>query len=189
MLQFQKPFDFLISPLEGKQYVDEITIGDKKLLISNSIENHEDVQRIGVVRNIPKNYKGNIRIDDLVIIQHNIFRICFNDKGVPLQSDHYIKDDLFSVSPDLIYLIIRNGEFIATDNYVFIEPIEVDDFWLGKYTLQNIGIAKYINSALINQGVNVGDKIVFRKFANYPFEIFGQLLYLMKNNRVLALAE
>lgn len=186
MLQFQKPFDFIISPLNGKQYNDEIIVDGKKLLICNSIEESSDTQRIGVVRNIPKNYKGNVRIDDLVIIQHNIFRICFNDKGVPLQSDHYIKDDLFSVSPDLIYLIIRNGEFIATDDYVFIEPIEVNDFWLGKHTLENIGIAKYINSQVKSQGVNVGDKIVFRKFANYLFEIFGQRLYLMKNSRVLA---
>lgn len=189
MTNLQKPFDFIISPLNGKQYNDEIIIDGKKLLICNSIEEASDVSRIGVVRNIPKNYKGNIQIDDLVVIQHNIFRICFNDKGVPLQSDHYIKDDLFSVSPDLIYLIIRNGEFIATDNYVFIEPIEVDDFWLGKHTLQNIGIAKYINSEVKNQGVKEGDKIVFRKFANYLFEIFGQRLYMMKNNRVLALAE
>ena len=97
--------------------------------------------------------------------------------------------DLFAVSPDLIYLIIRNGEFIATENYVFIEPIEEEQFLLGKVTLENIGIAKYVNSELTNQGINVGDKIVFRKFANYLFEIFGQRLYMMRNNRVLAIAE
>lgn len=188
-MQLQKPFDFLISPLDGKQYNDEIIVDGKKLLICNSIEESEDVQRIGVVRNVPKNYKGNVQIGDLIITQHNVFRICFNDKGVPLQSDHYIKDDLFSVSPDLIYLIIRDDKFIATDSYVFIEPIEVDDFWLGKQTLENIGIAKYINSEVKSKGVKEGDKIVFRKFANYLFEIFGQRLYMMRNNRILALAE
>ena len=41
-----------------------------------------------------------------------------------------------------------------------------------KHTLQNIGIAKYLNSEVKNQGVKEGDKIVFRKFANYLFEIF-----------------
>lgn len=185
-MNLQTPYKFLISPINGKQYVDEISVGDKKLLICNSIEEHTDVQRVGIVRQLPKNYKGNIIIGDLVVTHHNIFRICFDDKGVPLQSEHFIKDDLFAVSTDLIYLIIRNGEFLATDAYVFIEPIEIDDFWLGKKLLENIGIAKYINSEVKNQGVKEGDKIVFRKFANYLFEFFGMKLYLMRNNRVLA---
>ena len=103
----QSPFNFIVSPIDGKQYVDEITIAGKKLLICNSIESHEDVNRIGVIRQLPKNYKGNIQKEDLVVIHHNIFRIVFNDKGLPLQSDHYIKDDLFAVSPDLIYFITQ----------------------------------------------------------------------------------
>jgi len=187
MTDIQSPFQFIISPANGKQYLDEITVAGKKLLISNSIENHEDVNRIGVVRQLPKNYKGNVKQGDLVVTHHNTFRISFNDKGVPLQSDHYIKDDLFAVTPDLIYLIIRNGEFIATDDYVFIEPIEEEKFLLGKVTLENIGIAKFINSEVKNQGVKVGDKIIFRKFANYLFEIFDFKLYMMKNSRVLAI--
>ena len=182
---YQSPFNFIVSPFDGKQYNDEIIVDGKKLLICNSIENHEDVQRIGVIRQLPKNYKGNVKQGDLVIIHHNVFRINFNHKGIPLQSDHYIKDDLFAVAPDLIYLIIRDGKFIATDNYVFIQPIEEETKWEGKVTLQNIGIAKYINSEIEKSGVKVGDKIVFRKFANYLFEFFGEQLYLMKNNRVL----
>ena len=185
-MEIQAPFKFIISPAEGRQYIDEITVAGKKLLICNSIEEASDVQRIGVVRQLPKNYKGNVRQGDLVVTQHNVFRICYDSKGVPLQSDHFIKDDLFAVSPDLIYLIIRNGEFIATENYVFIEPIEEEQFLLGKVTLENIGIAKIINSEVENLGVKVGDRIVFRKFANYLFEIFDTKMYMMKNNRVLA---
>lgn len=180
------PFNFIISPLDGKQYNNEIIVGGKKLLICNSIENYEDVQRIGVVQSIPKNYKGNVEIGDLVITQHNVFRILYSSKGIPLQSEHYIQENLFSVTPDLIYLIIRNGEFIATTDYVFIEPIVEETQWEGKKTLENIGIAKYINLEVEKSGVKVGDKIVFRKFANYLFEIFGENLYMMKNNRVLA---
>ena len=185
-MQLQSPFKFLISPIDGKQYNDEIIINGKKLLICNSIENHEDVNRIGVVRQLPKNYSGNVRIDDLIITQHNVFRLFLNDKGVPLQSDHYIQENLFSISQDLIYLIIRNGEFIATDDYVFIEPIVEETRWEGKKTLENIGIAKFINSEVEKSGVKVGDKIVFRKFANYLFEIFGEQYFMMKNSRVLA---
>jgi len=185
MCTLQAPFKFIISPANGKQYIDEIIVAGKKLMICSSVENHQDVNRIGVVRQLPKNYKGNVIIGDLVVTQHNVFRLNLSHKGVPLQSDHYIKDDLFSVSPDLIYLIIRNGEFIATENYVFIEPIQEEKFLLGKVTLDNIGVAKIINSEVANYGVKVGDRIIFRKFANYKFEIFDTKLFLMKNNRVL----
>jgi hypothetical protein len=185
-MNLQLPYKFIISPANGKQYVDEIIIAGKKILACNSIEDAVDVNRIAVVRQLPKNYNGNVKIGDLVVTQHNVMRIVFDDKGIPTQSDHFIKDDLFSVTPDLIYLIIRNGEFIATDQFVFIEPIEVEEFFYGKRTLENIGIAKFINSEVEKSGVKVGDKIIFRKFANYLFEIFGMKLYMMQNSRVLA---
>lgn len=182
----QSPYKFIVSPINGKQYNDTKIVGDVELMISNSIEEAIDVQRVGVVHKLPFGYNGDVIIGDLVIIHHNVFRIMFDDKGIPRQSTNYIKDDLFSVSRDEIYMIIRNGEFIPTDENVFVEPIIEDSFWHGKKELENEGIAKYVNSTLQLQGISNGSKIAFKQNSKYEFDVLGEKLWMMKNRRIIA---
>jgi co-chaperonin GroES (HSP10) len=181
-----QPFSFIVSPLNNSQYVNTKDVNGKELIVNTSIEEASNVNRIGVVQSLPNNYKGVIRKGDQVVIQHNVFRIYLDGNGTPRQSDNHIKDDLFSVTQDLIYLIIRNGEKLASDDYIFAKEIIEEDKWLGKVVVENVGIATYINPTIKNQGIKVGDKIAFQKNSNYKFDIFGETLYLMRNKRVLA---
>lgn len=188
-MNLQMHHKFIVSPINGQNYINEIKVGDKTLVVNNSIEDHKDVQRIGVVISTPKNYNGVIQIGDLIVTQHNVFRISFNDKGIAQFSDNHIKENLYAITTDIIYLIIRDGKYIATDEFVLIEPITEEDRWNGKRMLEDCGFAKYINKDLEDQGVSVGNKVAIKKFANYLFEIFGEQLYIMKNNRVMAILE
>lgn len=182
----QSPYKFIVSPINGKQYNDTKIVGDVELIISNSIEEAIDVQRVGVIQELPFDYNGDIIIGDLVIIHHNVFRIMFDDKGLPRQSANYIKNDLFSITRDEIYMIVRNGDFIPTDDNVFVEPIIEDTFWHGKKELENEGIAKYVNKYLKQQGVKNGSKITFKNGSKYEFDVLGQKLWMMKNRRIVA---
>lgn len=181
------PFQFVISPINNEQYINTIKSGNSELVINTSIEDAQDVQRIGEVISCPFNYKGVIRPGDLVVVQHNVFRITFDDWGVPRQSTNHIKDNLFAVTSDIIYMVIRDGVKIASDDYIFVEPIVEEDFWLGKQELENVGIAKYVNKELERQGVFSGTKVAFGKSAKYLFEIFGEKLFLMRNKKILAI--
>lgn len=178
----KSPFKFIISPINNEQYVNQI--GD--LIVNTSIEEAEDVQRIGVVHSLPFGYSGFIQKGDLVVVQHNVFRITFDDWGIPRQSDNFIKDNLFGVTPDIIYAVIRDGKIMSSDNYIFVEPIVEEDFWLGKQTLKNQGIAKYVNPAMEVQGVVQGARIAFGNFSEYLFKIFGEELYLIRNKKIMA---
>jgi hypothetical protein len=178
----RSPFKFIISPINNEQYVNQIG----GLIVNTSIEEAEDVQRIGEVISIPFGYKGFIKIGDLVVVQHNVFRITFNDQGVPMQSDNHILDNKFGVTADIIYMVIRNGEKMSSDNYIFVEPIVEDDFWTGKNTLKNEGIARYINPKIESQGVSKGSRISFGNYGNYLFEIFGEKLYMIRNKKIMS---
>jgi hypothetical protein len=182
----QAPYKIIVSPIDGKQYNDTKTVGDVELKICNSIEEAIDVQRVGVVRSLPIGYQGDVILGDLVIIHHNVFRIMFDHKGVARQSDNHIKDDLFGVTLDMIYMVIRDGQYIATDDNVFVEPIVEDSFWHGKKELENEGIAKYVNNNLQKQGVPNGSKIAFKNGSKYEFNILGQRLWMMKSRRIVA---
>lgn len=181
----QLPYKFLISPINNEQYVNKIG----NLIVNTSIEEAENVQRIGEVINVPFDYQGFIQKGDLVVVQHNVFRITFDDWGVPRQSDNHIKENLFGVSPDIIYAVIRDGKIMSSDNYIFVEPIVEEDFWLGKQTLKNQGFAKYVNPTMEKQGVFQGVRIAFGSFSDYLFEIFGEKLFLMRNKKVMAILQ
>lgn len=185
------PFQFIISPINNEQYINTIKSGNSELVINTSIEDAQDVQRIGEVISCPFGYQGVIRPGDLVVVQHNVFRITFDDWGTPRQSTNHIKDNLFAVTSDIIYMVIRDGVKIASDDYIFVEGIVEEDkkegLWLGKQELENVGIAKYVNKELERQGVFSGTKVAFGKSAKYLFEIFGEKLYLMRNKKILAI--
>jgi len=179
----QTAFKFIVSPINNEQYVSKIG----NLIVNTSIEEAENVQRIGEVINVPFDYQGFIQKGDLVVVQHNVFRITFDDWGVPRQSDNHIVENLFGVSPDIIYAVIRDGKIMSSDNYIFVEPIVEEDFWLGKQTLKNQGFAKYVNPTMEKQGVFQGVRIAFGSFSDYLFEIFGEKLFLMRNKKVMAI--
>ena len=189
MNKIKSPFKFIVSPYGGNQYVNTKTVGGIELVVNTSIEEAADVQRVGVVISTPVGYTGDIKEGDLVVVQHNIFRVFFDDQGIPRQSDNHIKDDLFGISKDLIYLIIRDGEVVAPDDVMFVEPIIENHEWYGYKAMDNIGIARYVNSDMKAQGINPGDKIAFKSYSNYEFEIFGEKLWMMKSRRVMAKLE
>ena len=119
----------------------------------------------------------------------NIFRTYFDGQGRTRESDFHIKDNLFQVLPELIYLIIRGEEKIAVDNYVFISPIIENKKWIGETELEHVGFVKYTNDVLLKLGINVGDKIAFGTDCEYEFNIDNERLYRMRTSRILAKLE
>jgi len=182
----QSAFKFVVSPYQGKQYNDTKKVGDVELIICNSIEEAIDVSRVAVIESLPLNYKGNVKVGDLAIVNHNIFRINFDHKGIPLQSEWYISENKFAISSDMIYMIVREGEFIPTDDNVFVLPMRENDFWLGEIESENVGFAKYVNDDLKSKGVTPGSRIAFKQGSKYIFEIFGEKLFMMKSRRIVA---
>lgn len=183
---FRMPDRFIVSPLNGEKFINTKQVGNKTLITNTSIEHASNVNRIGVVKALPLNYEGNIIVGDHVIVQHNIFRTYFDGQGLTRESDAHIKDDLFQVLPELIYLIIRGEEKIAIDQYVFVAPIIEEKKWVGAVEQEHVGIVVYNNEILKKQGIEAGDKITFERDSEYEFNIFGQRLYRVRTHKILA---
>jgi hypothetical protein len=180
------PTKFIVSPLNGNKFINTKQVGDKTLIINTSIEQADNVNRIGVVISTPLHYEGNIRIGDHVVVQHNVFRTYFDGAGLTRESDFHIKGDFYQVQLDLIFLIIRGKETIAVDQYVFIEPIIEEKKWIGAVEQEHVGIVVYGNDILKQQDIEVGDKIAFGTDAEYQFVINEQRLYRVRTTRILA---
>jgi hypothetical protein len=177
------PNFFIVKPKDGLQYVQKKTSG---IIESASIEDVSNIQRVGVVVKLPSNYKGIAKEGDECILNHNVFRIYYNDKGVPVYSDNYFKDDLFYVEPERIYMIIRNGKKIAFDEFVFVKPLIENRFMEGDVDVRQVGILQYGNRITEQKGIKEGETVLFKVYGEHQYEIDNQILYRMATSHILA---
>jgi len=73
-------FDFIVEPV-GQRYNNEVKVGDKSLIINTKSESFKSVNNIAKVVAIPKAFKTPIKIGDLIMIHHNVFRRFYDMRG------------------------------------------------------------------------------------------------------------
>lgn len=187
-----KATNYVIVELK-EAYTNKKKVAGRELIINSTIEDVSSINREATVVSAPE--FTILKEGDSIIAHHNIFRKKYDYKGKLCQSDYFIGSNLYFVPLTEIFLWKRGllGDWEAIDPFVFIEPIELDE---SKELLVGIkkqhknkehkkGVVKYLNSSLKEQGVKVGDKIVFKKNSEYEFNIGGMLLYRMNTKDII----
>lgn len=176
-------------------YNNEKKVGDVSLVVNSTIESVEHINRIAKVVASPEFTP--IKAGDEVIIHHNICRLRNGIKGIMVQSDFHIENNLYFVPLTEVFMYKPvGGEWTALAPFCFIQPIKDETKKIGSIIVQNSGntykgnithegIVKYSNIELNNYGVNDGDHISFSSDSEYEFLIDGEILYRMKTNDIL----
>ena len=167
----QSLYNFVIKPI-GERYNNSKKIGDKNLILNTEIFNHQYVNRQGVVLSVPKAFKTEIQVGDIVVLHHNVFRRWHNVRGEEKNSRCYFQDDKYFVAIDQIFMYKRDGRWICPQEYCFVQPIKDKRQLSTETELPLVGIVKYSNSI-----VNVGDLVGFDPVSEFEFVIDGQRLY------------
>ena len=177
-------FDFIVKPV-GERYSNEVKVGDKSLVINTQLETFKAVNNIAKVIEVPIAFKSVIKVGDLIMIHHNVFRTFYNMKGIKKNSKSYFKDDLYFVQMDQVYLYKPKDKWITINDRCFVSPIkdfnEVDTGLEQKL----IGILKYGNNSLEALGIVPGDVVSFPPKREWEFALDGELLYCMKSNDIV----
>lgn len=176
-------YDFIIKPL-GERYNNKVNIDNKELIINSSISDHKFVNRLAKVVSIPLAIKTNIKINDIVIVHHNLFRRYYNMKGESVNGSKYFKDDLYFASESQIYLY-NNGIWNTNKDFCFIKPLQENNEFSVEKVKKNVGILKYGNSSLEVLGITTGDIVGFKSNREFEFVVDKQLLYCMESNDIL----
>ena len=176
-------YDFIIKPL-GERYNNKVNIDNKELIINSSISDHKFVNRLAKVVSIPLAIKTNIKINDIVIVHHNLFRRYYNMKGQSVNGSKYFKDDLYFASESQIYLY-NNGIWNTNKDFCFIKPLQENNEFSVEKVKKNVGILKYGNSSLEVLGITTGDVVGFKSNREFEFVVDKQLLYCMESNDIL----
>ena len=168
-------YNFVVAPLNSR-YNNIKKVGDKELIVNTEIFSHQHVSREAVVKEIPTVGDTDIKIGDIVIVHHNVFRRWHNVKGIEKNSRSYIDEETYTVQPDQIFLY-KNTEWQAQKGYCFVAPVKSTDKLSVDKEKPLVGIVKHTDGT-----VNKGDLIGFRPSSEYEFIIDGQKLYRLLSN-------
>jgi len=177
-------FDFIVKPV-GDRYDNKIKVEGKDLILNTKIESFKSVNNLAEVVAIPLAYSTDIKVGDLVIIHHNVFRRFYDIRGNQKNSRSYFMEDLYFCNVDQIYLYKTDKKWKAFGNRCFIKPLRnKDNFELDKEQ-KLIGILKYGNSSLEELKINEGDLVGYTPLGEFEFIVDGQRLYCMKSNDIV----
>ena len=158
-------YGFLVKPIGGR-YNNTKKVGDKELVLNTDIYNHKHTNREAEVLSIPKIGGTDIKVGDIIIVHHNVFRRWNDVKGREKNSRSYINEDLYVAHADQIFLYKRKDKWIAPKGYCFIQPIKETDEFSIETEKACRGVVLYSDGSN-----NVGDLVGFTPFSTYEFVI------------------
>ena len=164
-------YNFVVTPI-GKRYNNVKTVEDKELILNTEIFNHQYVNRNAKVISTPIIGDTKIKINDEVILHHNVFRKWHNIKGIEKNSKNYFNENTYIVYPDQIFLYKQNNQWLSPKGFCWVKPIKNQDKYNNSETHENIGIIKYTDNTF-----KINDLIGFTPSSDYQFIIDGELLY------------
>lgn len=182
----QSLYSFIIEPKESR-YTNEVDIDGKKLIINTTMDDHKFVNRVGIVKSIPLIGETDIKVNDEVIVHHNIFRRFYDVRGIEKNSSAYFKEDKYFCYYDQIFLYNNNGEWKAPRDFCFVKPIvkkSKSSIISDQKEQKHIGVLKYGNSSLKELKINEGDLVGFSPSSEYEFLIDDDRLYRMRTTDI-----
>jgi hypothetical protein len=177
-------FSFIVKPV-GERYNNKVKIDGKDLIINTKIESFKSVNNLAEIVSVPLAYSTNIKVGDLVVIHHNVFRRFYDIRGKQKDSRSFFMDNLYFCDIDQIYLYKNDDRWKAFGDRCFIKPIKNNDSLKLDKEQNLIGVLKYGNSSLEALKIHEGDLVGYTPFGEFDFVVEGQRLYCMKSNDIV----
>tara|TARA_R110001606_G_scaffold31489_2_gene95932 strand:+ start:2243 stop:2824 length:582 start_codon:yes stop_codon:yes gene_type:complete len=169
-------YNFVVTPVKSR-YNNTEKVGDKELIVNTEIFSHQHVSREAIVKAIPTVGNTDIKVGDIVIVHHNVFRRWHNNNGEEKNSRSYFDEQTYLITSDQIFLYKRNDTWKPQKGYCFVNPVASTDKYSVNKEKPLVGIVKYSDGT-----VNEGDLIGFRPGSEYEFIIDGEKLYRVLSN-------
>ena len=166
---------FIVKPL-GSRYNNVKDLGDKSLIINSENQNHEFVNRKGIVVSTPIINDTNIRENAEVILHHNVFRRWIDVKGRDKNTRSFLSEDKYLVAPDQLFLYKTNKSWKSLDGFCFVQPLLNDDMFDENKEHPDRGVIVYTDGVY-----EKGEVVGYTPFSQYEFIIDGQRLFRVYN--------
>jgi hypothetical protein len=182
----KSPFAFITRPLKGNRYNNTKEVGGIDLIVNTSQEDHKYSNREAEVIELPIGYKGPIKIGNILLVHHNVFKYYNDIQGNQKSGKSWFKDDLFFVESEQFFMYKNENGWNAYGKNCFIRPASVEDSYLYKNIAHEplVGIVVYPNAYMISEGVIKGSKVSFKPESEYEFNVDGEVLYRILDHQI-----
>lgn len=169
--------DFIVIP-KGKITTSIKNVNNKNIILNTELQNHNYVNRIGVVIAEPLINNTNIKKGDEVIVHHNVFRRFYDIRGKEKNSRSYLEENKYLVNQQQIFAV-KKDQWECLKGFCFIKPLKEDKMFSIDFEKPGIGIVKYTDGS-IEKNALVGYKLGFE----YDFYIDKEKLYRVPANQI-----
>ena len=169
-------YNFVVTPI-GERYNNVKKIGDLELILNTEILSHQYINRLAKVVSTPIIGDTDIKVDDIVVLHHNVFRRWHDLKGQERNSKSYFNENTYLVAKAQIFLYKRNNKWKAPKGYCFVQPIKDINQFNVETEKPLVGIVKHTDGT-----VDVGDLVGFKPSSEYEFVVDGTRLYRVLSN-------
>ena len=169
-------YNFVVTPI-GERYNNSKKVGESNLILNTEIYNHQYINRKAKVLSVPIIGDTDIKVGDIVVVHHNVFRRWHNVLGQEKNSRSYFNEKTYLITSDQIYLYKRNNKWKAQEGYCFVQPIKSTNKLNVEVEEPLKGIVKYTDGA-----VDINQVVGFRPGSEYEFIVDGKKLYRILSN-------
>ncbi len=166
---------FIVEP-KGSRYSNTKDVEGKNLIINSENQNHEFVNRKGIVLSTPIAHDTDIKQGAEVIVHHNVFRRWSDVKGRDKNSKAFLSDNKYLVSPDQLFLYKNDKDWKPLKGFCFVQPLLNDNKFEETKEHPDRGVVVYTDG-IYEKGEVVG----YTPFSQYEFIIDGQRLFRVYN--------
>ena len=170
-------FDFIVIP-DGDSTTSKKNLKGKELILNTELQNHNYINRIGIVVAEPLVNNTDIKTGDRVIVHHNVFRRFYDIRGKEKSSRSYFKENKYFVNQSQIFAF-KKDKWQCLKGFCFIKHLKEDKMFSSNFEKPGIGIVKYTDGS-INKNELVGYKLGFE----YDFYIDNEKLYRVPTNQI-----
>jgi hypothetical protein len=169
--------DFIVIP-KGKITTSIKNVNNKNIILNTELQNHNYVNRIGVVIAEPLINNTNIKKGDEIIVHHNVFRRFYDIRGKEKNSRSYLEENKYLVNQQQIFAV-KKERWECLKGFCFVKPLKEDKMFSMDFEKPGIGIVKYTDGS-IEKNALVGYKLGFE----YDFYIDKEKLYRVPANQI-----
>jgi len=182
----KSPFGFIVTPVNDTRYDNVKKIGEVDFITSSSKEDHTVSNRFANVVSTPINYDGDVKVGDILVVHHNVFKYYNDMKGREKSGRSFLKDNLFIVEPTQFFMYQQNGKWKSHLDYCFIKPSSKEESIIFNNDRHQAltGTVEITNPELTDLGVKKGNKVCFKPESEYEFKIDDKILYRMKSKNI-----
>jgi hypothetical protein len=182
----RSPTDFIAKPMRGRRYDNTKDIGGIEFIVSTSEEDHTFSNRYAEVVATPLGYSGPIVPGDTLLVHHNVFKHYYDMKGRRRSGKSFFRDDQFLIDTEQFFLYKHDDNWNAVGRFCFVKPVPVEDSFIKKVGNEEPLMAEivYPSEYLIQQGVKIGDKVIYEPDSEYEFTVDDEKLFRMYEHQI-----